>query len=342
MRAAVPLEDCARVPGWNFHGKSALLLDCCAMPCQEVLGYPSLCSFVGLGSAWSRGELRNHQLAGFGNQLGNAPCWLGVPPRALCLAAAPGQRRSCRRGSEALAVWAVLGALLLLSNLTHPHGSWGHLSLTQPLLWRLGELWTVPLSRGATSLRRLKHRDVGAQSHSPEPQTDTCALSWALSQAPIFPFPLLGQRPGLSQEEGRAFPARKEAICEYSLAAWSAQEAAGHWAPPRPLPLHVAISTSAGPGALPGLAGALVPLSCSRRLGSAAMWGLCPPSWGQAPRVSPSCGGIDQAVVLTGTGQQRGGFSQHKHKVSLCLSCFLGCFLGWLPGSSGGLKRLLL
>ncbi|XP_058278367.1 uncharacterized protein LOC131378641 [Hirundo rustica] len=121
-------------------------------------------------------------------------------------------------------------------------------------------------------------------------------------------------------------PQQDQALCPGSLQPWFPSAGAGAvpWLPAALVPL----SRSRGC--------ALVPLSRSRRCSLAPCspgspqllsdprqcWrgGLCRPSWAQGqacPRFS--CGGTDQAVVLTGTGQQCGGYSQHKHEVSLCV-----------------------
>lgn len=160
---------------------------------------------------------------------------------------------------------AVLGALLLLSHLSLPPGSCRHLGLAQPLLWHLGELQALPLSRAAGSLWRLKHRDQS--SVAPVPLTSPTDPLVPRAGAPVrhFPFPLLGQRPELSNEEG------KEALLSLAWergAPGRAQEAAEHGAHPEVSPLHVAISTSAGPGLCPGW---LQPWFPSAALGSAGV-----------------------------------------------------------------------
>lgn len=98
-----------------------------------------------------------------------------------------------------------------------------------------------------------------------QPHGPAGAPSWGSSQALVFPFPLLGQRPELSNEEG------KEALLSLAWehgAPGRAQEAAEHGAHPEVSPLHVAISTSAGPGLCPGW---LQPWFPSAALGSAGV-----------------------------------------------------------------------
>lgn len=184
--------------------------------------------------------------------------------------------------------------------------------------------------------------------------------SEAAAQGPVAPVPLtspmepLVPRAGASvrhclslssaRTKARAVKGGgKRSVTDSGLGAWSAGEGPRRLlSSPRGLPparCHIYLSRSR---ALPWLAAALLPLRCSRQCwagGSALHPGG---RAGCAPRRSPRCGGTDQPVVLTGTGQQRGGLSQHKHNVSLCLSCVFGCCLGSLSGSSSGLKRLLL
>lgn len=287
----------------------------------EALDYPFPCSFGRPWcSAWSRDELRNLQLAGFGNQLGNAPGRLCVPPQRL----APGSRaRAALQVQEVLQGRAVppqeLGACLELCCSSHtcptPGAPAGRASVRGS---------RIPLeaeAQGPVPLRSQVCPELGLQSGAHLPLSSVRTKARAVRGGGGKSLPI--------SESGWGGPRRP-------LSAGLA---------PSSVPLHVAVSTSAGPGALPRLAAALLPPSCSRALGSAGLGGsaLGPAHRAQrAPRFGPSRGGAGQAVVLTGTGQQRGGFSQRKHKVSLCLSCFFGCFLGSLPGSSSGLKRLLL
>lgn len=67
---------------------------------------------------------------------------------------------------------------------------------------------------------------------------------------------------GAARGAGKSLPCSERSNCRSSLAVWRAQQAAEQRAHPEACPpLHVAISTSAGPGAVPRLAAALVPLS---------------------------------------------------------------------------------
>lgn len=152
-------------------------------------------------------------------------------------------------------------------------------------------------------------------------------------EALMFPFPLSEQRPGLSKEEGRAFPAQKGALLS---PAWEcggpgrAQEAAEHGAHPEvPLPArcHIYLSRSGGSA----LAGPWIPSGTRQWWVGAQPW---LPWAGRGVAL-----GAAQAVLL---GQQWGARSQHKHNISLCLSAFFGWCLGSLSGSSSELKRLLL
>lgn len=162
---------------------------------------------------------------------------------------------------------AVLGALLLLSHLSPPPG----------LLQAPGPRTAPALAPGRAPgaafvegsripLEAEAQGPVQCGSSPPhQPHGPTGAPSWGSSQALVFPFPLLGQRPGLSNEEG------KEALLSLAWergAPGRAQEAAEHRAHPEVSPLHVAISTSAGPGLCPGW---LQPWFPSAALGSAGV-----------------------------------------------------------------------
>lgn len=143
-------------------------------------------------------------------------------------------------------------------------------------------------------------------------------------------------QPGLPEEEGRAFPAWKEAITGSGLGVWGAQEAAEPRAHPEAWPLHVAISTSAGPGAVPWLGS---PGSPQLLWGTAGLGGsaLCPGHGATcAPRFSPSCGGTDQAV-----GQDSSVVGTHNTNTRFpsAFFGFFGCFLGSSPRSSSRLKK---
>lgn len=124
--------------------------------------------------------------------------------------------------------------------------------LAQPLPWQGGELQA--LVQGSQIPLEAEAQGPVQCGSSP---TDPLVPRAGALEALMFPFPLSEQRPGLSKEEGRAFRAQKGALLS---PAWErgglgrAQEAAEHGAHPEVPPLHVAISTSAGVGALPWLA----------------------------------------------------------------------------------------
>lgn len=293
------------------------------------MSYPFLCSFYCRGcSAWSRDELRSHQLAGFGNQLGH-------PPTLLALCAPRAEPGSWERGQ----CWE-----LCCSSHTSPipRAPPGPSSSPSPAL-------APGRVVGAAS---VQGRRIPWEAEAQGPEWDQSSVGPVPLTSPTDPLvPRAGAlvrhssflasvraKPGLPEEEGRAFPAWKEVMTGAGLGVWRAQEAAEPQAHPEVWPLQAAISTSAGPGAVPWLGSPGSPqlLWDTAGLGGSALHpghrATC------APRFSPSCGGTtDQAVLLTGTGQQCDGYSQHKHKVSLCLFWFfLAVSLDLHPGAAAG------
>lgn len=182
----------------------------------------------------------------------------------------------------------MLGALLLLSHFTHPQGT-SH----SPAL-AAGGLQVLPLSGGAGSLGRLQHRDQA--SVGPVPLTRSMDLLVPRAGALVRHSSFLSSvrtKARTIKGGGKSLPCLERS--NYWVQPGSVEHREGPrrllstGLTPRAVPLHVAISTSAGPGAVPWLAAALVPLSCSRALGSAGLRGsaLHPGHWAVCPTVQP-------------------------------------------------------
>lgn len=155
------------------------------------------------------------------------------------------------------------------------------------LLWHRGELQVLPLSRGAGSPGRLKHRDqssVGPVQCGSSPMDPLVPRAGALVRHSSL-LSSVRTKARTIKAGGKSLP------CLERSNRWVQPGSVEHREGPRRLlstgltprsvPLHVAISTSAGPGAVPWLAAALVPLSRSRALGSGAL----PPILGTGPSV---------------------------------------------------------